>query len=116
MTTTWDFIHDYHPSFNAMIKSVNYKPKDLKGKILETTPNIRESDDYEDAKHCFIESTMSCTIDEAIDWMIHYAKTSIMYGIDTKKLDWKAKCLAAMDILKGLVDESLKKGKEWKEC
>lgn len=58
--------------------------------------------DYEDAKHWFIETTMSCNKNEAIEWMKYYMSNAIAYGIQTKNLDWRTKFLAGYDIFNSL--------------
>ena len=60
--------------------------------------------DYEDAKHWFLETTMSCDHDEAVNWMKYYMANAIAYGIQTKNLDWRTKFLAAWDIFVSLTD------------
>jgi hypothetical protein len=61
-----------------------------------------EEPDYKDAKHWFIETTMSCTHEESIEWMKYYMANAIAYGIQTKNLDWRTKFLAAWDIFNDL--------------
>ena len=65
--------------------------------------DFRNDADYIDAKNWFIDSTMSCDQEEAINWMKYYMANAIAYGIQTKNLDWRTKFLAAYDILEGLV-------------
>lgn len=58
--------------------------------------------DYKDAKYWFIETTMSCDQDEAVNWIKFYMVNAIAYGIQTKNLDWRTKFLAAWDLFKDL--------------
>lgn len=60
--------------------------------------------EYIDARFWFIETTMSCDLDEAIGWMKYYMANAIAYGIETKNLDWRTKFLAAWDIFIELTD------------
>ena len=64
--------------------------------------DYKEEPDYIDAKHWFIETTMSCDEDEAINWMKYYMANAIAYGIETKNLDWRTKFLAAWDLFVSL--------------
>lgn len=64
--------------------------------------DFRNDADYKDAKFWFIETTMSCDKEEAINWMKYYMENALAYGIETKNLDWRTKFLAAYDILQGL--------------
>lgn len=66
--------------------------------------NFKEDPDYQDAKHWFVETTMSCDTDEAINWMKYYMENAIAYGIETKNLDWRTKFLAAYDLFNSLTD------------
>ena len=63
--------------------------------------------DYNDAMHCFIETTMSCTEDEAVNWIKFYMLNAIAYGIQTKNLDWRTKFLAAWDLFKSVTGSSV---------
>lgn len=65
--------------------------------------DFKEDDDYKDAKHWFIDTTMSCDKEEATNWMKYYMANAIAYGIQTKNLDWRTKFLAAWDIFRSLV-------------
>ena len=60
--------------------------------------DYKEAPDYIDAKDWFIETTMSCDHDEAVNWMKYYMANAIAYGIQTKNLDWRTKFLAAWDL------------------
>ena len=62
----------------------------------------KEEADYKDAKNWFIETTMSCDQQEAVNWMKYYMANAIAYGIETKNLDWRTKFLAAYDLYMGL--------------
>lgn len=64
--------------------------------------DYKANPDYEDAKNWFIETTMSCDNDEAINWMKYYMANAIAYGIQTKFLDWRTKFLAAWDLFVSL--------------
>lgn len=62
----------------------------------------RKSEDYEDAKYWFIETTMSCSKKEAVRWMEYYMVNAMAYGLKTMNLDWRTKFLAAYDLFLGL--------------
>lgn len=64
--------------------------------------NYKDIPDYKDSMHWFIETTMSCDEQEAVNWMKFYMVNSIAYGIQTKNLDWRTKFLAAYDIFNDL--------------
>ena len=59
---------------------------------------LRTSEDYKDAKEWFVDTTMSCTLEEAKNWMEYYMANAIAYGVVTKNLDWRTKFLAAYDL------------------
>lgn len=59
-----------------------------------------EDPDYIEARHIFIDTTMSCNQLEAVKWLEYYMVNAIAYGIATKNLDWKTKFLAAYDLWK----------------
>ena len=64
--------------------------------------NYLELSDYRDTKDWFIDSTMSCDLDEAKQWMKYYMSNAIAYGIQTKNIDWQTKFMAAYDIFNSL--------------
>lgn len=66
--------------------------------------NYKGSEDYQDAKDWFIETTVSCDKKEAINWMKYYMANAIAYGIQTKNLDWRYKFMAAFDLFNMLTD------------
>lgn len=66
--------------------------------------DLRQEQEYTDAKDCFVELTMSCDKDEAIAWMKGWMEDAIAYGISTKNRDWQHKFLAAYDLFNSLTE------------
>lgn len=66
--------------------------------------DYHDDPDYIDAKDWMLETTMSCDKKEAIEWMKFYMGKAIVYGIESKNLDWKTKFLAAYDLFLELTD------------
>lgn len=64
--------------------------------------DYKQDPDYQDARNWFIDTTMSCNKEEAINWMKYYMANAIAYGIETKNLDWRTKFLAAYDLHESL--------------
>ena len=62
--------------------------------------NYTADPDYIEARHVFIDTTMSCNQLEAVKWLEYYMANAIAYGVTTKNLDWKTKFLAAYDLWK----------------
>lgn len=60
--------------------------------------DYKQDPDYIEARHVFIDTTMSCNQREAVQWLQYYMANAIAYGIQTKNLDWKTKFLAAWDL------------------
>jgi len=60
--------------------------------------DIRSEEAYKEAKDELLDETMSCDVQEAIDWMIHEMESAIRYGKLTQNRDWRYKFLAAYDI------------------
>lgn len=107
--TIREFLDDYRPSLMACVKSMEYKAPDVAKRIMETTPGIRETEDYGKTMDEYIDYTSSCDLGEAVSWMVHVGKSAIQYGLDTKNLDWKTKFIVAWDICHNLTE----KEKEW---
>lgn len=107
--TAREFIDSYRPSLMACVKSMNYKADDVAKRIKDGDPELVLTDDYRETMDVYIDETESCDVGEAVSWMIHTGKTAIMYGIDTKNLDWKVKFIVAWDISHRLTE----KDKEW---
>lgn len=86
--------------FTSMMKARAYDSRTVAFQIEYNNPGVdlREDADYKDAEHWFIETTMSCDEEEAINWMKFYMANAIAYGIQTKNLDWRTKFLAAYDL------------------
>ena len=97
-----EFLYDYRPSLESIVKSFKYVPKDVKARIEDTDPDIRNGKDYEDVDFRAHELTMSCDREEAIEWMKHWSIDAICYGIETKDLKWKSLFLATYDIYERL--------------
>lgn len=100
----YDFTR-FSADFTATLKAKKfYDVDELANKITESNPGVdfRQNADYKDAEHWFIETTMSCDKDEAVDWMKYYMANAIAYGIQTKSLDWRTKFLAAHDLFVSL--------------
>lgn len=68
--------------------------------------DLRQEQEYKDAKDCFIELTMSGTEAEAIQAMKMWMADAIAYGISTKNRDWQHKFLAAYDLFNSLTDRT----------
>lgn len=62
--------------------------------------DYKQDPDYIEARHMFIDTTMSCNQREAVQWLEYYMANAIAYGVTTKNLDWKTKFLAAYDLWK----------------
>lgn len=94
----------FEADFTSQMKAQYYDTKTVAFQILHNEKNVdlRKTDDYQDAKEWFIETTMSCDEAEAMQWMNYYMANAIAYGIQTKHLDWRTKFLAAYDIANGL--------------
>ena len=78
----------------------DYPSSNIVYDIVRINPDIRKDEDYIDATDWFMETTMSCNAEETIAWMGFYMANAIAYGMETKNLDWKAKYVAAYDILR----------------
>lgn len=63
---------------------------------------FRGTDEYEEAKHMFIEVTMSCNQQECIQWMEYFMLNAIAYGLDVRELNWRAYFMAAYDLYNSL--------------
>lgn len=86
--------------FTSRMKAQAYDAGTVAFQIEYNNPGVdlRADEDYKDAEHWFIETTMSCNEQEAIEWMKYYMANAIAYGIQTKNLDWRTKFLAAYDL------------------
>ena len=94
----------FEADFTSNMKAKAWEASIVAAKIEYNNPNVgfREDADYKDAMHWFIDSTMSCTEEEAIRWVKYYMSNAIAYGIQTKNLDWRTKFLAAWDLFNSL--------------
>lgn len=91
----------FEADFTAKMKAKKYYDAGTVAYLIEyTNPGVdlQDSADYKDAKYWFVETTMSCTKEEALNWMGYYMANAIAYGIQTKNLDWRTKFLAAYDL------------------
>lgn len=91
--------------FTAKIKARKYSFNEVAVRLeraVNGLANLRVTEDYEDAKYWFVDTTMSCDLEEAIGWMKFYMENAIAYGIQTKNLDWRTKFLAAYDLFNEL--------------
>lgn len=106
--TGYEFVK-FEVDFESRIKAQSYEICKVANKCKrvfdDSQSNYWQDPDYIDAKHCFIETTASCSKDEAIDWMRYYMVNAIAYGIQTKNLDWMPKFLAAWNLYKGLTPD-----------
>lgn len=96
----------FEADFTSQVKASMYEAPVVAMQAERCSQNYKEEPDYLDAKEWFIETTMSCNQEEAINWMKYYMTNAIAYGIATKNLDWRTKFLAAWDLF-----ESLTKGR-----
>ena len=96
----------FESDFTSKVKAQAYEASVVAFQIEYDNPGVdfKQDADYIDAKDWFIETTMSCDKDEAINWMKYYMANAIAYGIQTKSLDWRTKFLAAWDLFKELTD------------
>ena len=94
----------YEADFTSKTKAQAYDAATVAHMIAYNNPtaDFRNDDDYIDAEHWFMETTMSCDKDEAINWMEYYMANAIAYGIQTKNRDWRTKFLAAYDLFNSL--------------
>ena len=99
----------FEADFTSKVKAQAYEASVVAMKIKEafqkSGKNFWEEADYKDAKDWFIDSTMSCDKQEAINWMKYYMANAIAYGIETKNLDWRTKFMAAWDLFRGLTSD-----------
>lgn len=97
----------FEADFTSKVKAQAYEASVVatlaKQAFDEAGIDYKQDADYIDAKHVFIELTMSCDMQEAINWMKYWMADAIAYGIMTKNLDWRTKFLAAYDIFNDLV-------------
>lgn len=96
----------FEADFTAKRKAGSYNIDEVASKIKNSNPDVdfRNTEDYKDAKYWFIETTMSCDEEEAINWMNYYMANAIAYGLETKNLDWRTKFLAAYDLFNSLTE------------
>lgn len=96
----------FEADFTNKVKAQAYDAEVIAMKCKEAFEkagkNFWTEPDYLDAKNWFLETTMSCDQEEAINWMKYYMANAIAYGIQTKNLDWRTKFLAAWDLFRGL--------------
>ena len=96
----------FESDFTDKVKAQAYVASEvaLKAKqaFINAGKDYKDDPDYKDATHWFIETTMSCDQEEAVNWMKYYMTNAIAYGIKTKNLDWRTKFLAAWDIFESL--------------
>jgi len=80
----------------------------LQGKIYQPSiiafqlADIRRTEDYENHKSAQIEYTMSCTREEAMDWMGVWMMEAVAAGYGKFDLQLRAKFLAAYDLRNSL--------------
>ena len=102
--TAYEFTR-FDVDFTAKVKAQAYDANVIALQIeyahKEDSP--REHEEYEDAKHTFIELTMSCDREEALGWMRFWMVNALAYGIATKERDWQYKYLAAYDLQKSIM-------------
>lgn len=96
---------DFTKDFGVKLKARTYDARTLAFQIDYTDPTVRGSKKYEEAKDAFIDTTMSCDLDEAINWMNWYMVDAIAYGIVTKDRDWRYLFLAAYDLYNDLMND-----------
>ena len=98
----------FEADFTNKVKSQAYEASVVAMQAMHNfeicNEDYKENADYIDAKNWFVETTMSCDKDEAVNWMKYYMANAIAYGIQTKNLDWRTKFLAAWDLFKSLTD------------
>lgn len=101
----YDFTR-FEADFTSKVKARAYEASVVAAQAAhafeKSGKNYKDEADYKDAKHWFIETTMSCNEEEALNWLKYYMVNAIAYGIATKNLDWRTKFLAAWDIFEGL--------------
>ena len=96
----------FEADFTAKMKAKNlaFDSKTLQMACVKSVgEDYKNNADYKDAKEWFIETTMSCDQEEAVNWMKYYMSNAIAYGIQTQNLDWRTKYLAAYDLFNSLV-------------
>lgn len=97
----------FEADFTSKMKAKKYYDVNMLAFLItsdyeKASVNYLELPDYSDAKGWFIDSTMSCDLDEAKQWMKYYMSNAIAYGIQTKNIDWQTKFMAAYDIFSSL--------------
>lgn len=102
--TAYEFTR-FESDFTTKMKAKALSIDTVKFSIEYNNPDkdLCTSEKYKDAEDIFIESTMSCTKIEAIEWMKYYMANAIAYGIQTKDTDWMYFFLAAYNIFTNLV-------------
>ena len=108
MLNAYEFTR-FESDFTSKVKAQSYDCSVVAMKCKEAfekaEKNFWQEEDYIQSKDMFIETTMSCDKEEAINWMKYYMANAIAYGIQTKSLDWRTKFLAAWDLFKGLTPD-----------
>lgn len=94
----------FEADYTNKVKAGAYDASTVAFKIEYNNPGVdfRTDADYIDASQWMIDSTMSCDLKEAINWMKYYMVNAIAYGIETKNLDWRTKFLTAYDLFNKL--------------
>lgn len=96
----------FEANFTSKMKARSYEASivalQAEEAFCKNGKDYKEDPDYIDCKDWFIETTMSCNTEEAINWMKYYMANAIAYGIQTRNLDWRTKFLAAWDIFNKL--------------
>lgn len=97
----------YQPSPQSLDKADGYDIETIALMIDINNPGMnsfRDTEDYKQAEHIFIEVTMSCTPKEAISWMQYFMVKSVAYGLQEKDLDWRILFMAAYDLYNSLIE------------
>lgn len=78
----------------------------IKMQIGLSNPNknfFRNTKEYKDAQNTYYDLTMSCSKEEAIEWMCRWMLNAIAYASQTKDLNWRVFFMAAYDIHAALI-------------
>lgn len=97
----------FEADFTAKEKARGYDLGTIEFLIQYNNPTIDfpSTEKYKEAYDMFLELTMSCSYNEAVNWAKYWVMNAIAYGNQTKDRDWRYFFMAANDLYKYLLSQ-----------
>ena len=105
--TAYEFIRSENNYLKKHPTNRGYDANIIARNIIDRNPgkDVRSMSQYIEAEDAFLDATMSCSRNEALDWMKYFMANAMAYGWETYDKHWMFFFLAAYDIYESLLED-----------